>query len=633
MQSVESGRSAETGIETTWIRTHNCGELNGAFSGQEVVLAGWVAKRRDHGGLVFIDLRDRYGITQLVFDPAVSGDPQSKEAAESLRGEFVISVKGLVRGRPDAMVNPKIATGEIEIAVSELHVLSAAKTPPFVIDDNTDAGEALRLKYRYLDLRRPVLQRNLIVRHQTYQAVRRFLSDNGFLEIETPILFKSTPEGARDYLVPSRVNPGSFYALVQSPQIMKQLLMVAGFDRYFQIARCFRDEDLRADRQPEFSQIDIEMSFTNREVIYSTIEGLTQQLFREVKSMEISAPFARMTYQQAMDDYGVDKPDTRFELKIKDASKIFASSGFQAFRSVVDGGGYVRGLHLDARNQGETAFSRKDLDDLTKVVQAHGAKGLAWIKVEAAKEGPTLSFNSPIAKFLSDQERQSLIQEWNLSAGDLLLIVADTSFDGMCAALGNLRSHLGKKLGLIDGSLFNFLWVTDFPLLQYDPDGKRYVACHHPFTSPTPEDEKKLLAGEDLAQLKAAAYDLVLNGYEVAGGSIRIFRQEVQSAMFRALGFSEQETIEKFGFFVEALQYGTPPHGGIAFGVDRMVMLLVGTDAIREVMAFPKTQKATCQMSECPSPVIPEQLAELHISVLRKEKSGETKEGPGSPQP
>jgi len=613
-------QTVETGIETPWIRTHTCGELNGDFAGKEVVLAGWVSKRRDHGGLIFIDLRDRYGITQLVFDPSTSGDAKTKEGAESLRSEFVISVKGVVRRRPGEMVNPKIATGEIEISVTELHVLSAAKTTPFTIDDNTDAGEMLRLKYRYLDLRRPSIQRNLIVRHQAVLSVRKYLSDNSFLEIETPILFKSTPEGARDYLVPSRVNPGNFYALVQSPQIMKQLLMVGGFDRYFQVARCFRDEDLRADRQPEFSQIDIEMSFTNRELIYRIMEGLVQQVFRDVKGMEVSAPFQRMSYQQAMDDYGVDKPDTRYALKIKDATKIFAGSGFQAFKNVVDGGGFVRGLHLDLKTQGENQFSRKDLDDLTKVVQAHGAKGLAWIKVEAAKEGPIYTFNSPIAKFLSDGEREKLIAEWKLAPGDLLLIVADTSFDGMCAALGNLRTHLGKKLGLIDESLFNFLWVTDFPLLQYDADSKRFVACHHPFTSPTPEDEKKLLAGEKLADLKAAAYDLVLNGYEVAGGSIRIFRQEVQSAMFRALGFTEQETHDKFGFFVEALQYGTPPHGGIAFGVDRLVMLLVGTDAIREVMAFPKTQKATCQMSECPSPVIPEQLAELHISVLKKEK-------------
>jgi aspartyl-tRNA synthetase len=614
-------QTVENSIETPWIRTHTCGDLNGDFEGKEVVLAGWVAKRRDHGGLIFIDLRDRYGITQLVFDPAISGDTRSKQDAEHIRSEYVISVKGIVRRRPGEMVNPKISTGEIEISVTELHILSAAKTPPFVLDDNTDAGEVLRLKYRYLDLRRPSIQKNLIVRHQTYQSVRKYLSNNKFLEIETPILFKSTPEGARDYLVPSRVNQGSFYALVQSPQIMKQLLMVGGFDRYFQIARCFRDEDLRADRQPEFSQIDIEMSFTNREFMYKIIEGLVQELFRDVKEMEISAPFPRMSYQQAMDEYGVDKPDTRFGLKIKDASKAFAGTGFQAFRSVLDAGGYVRGLHLDLATQGDQGFSRKDLDDLSKLAQAAGAKGLAWIKVETSKEGPGLAFNSPIAKFLSDAERDALVKEWRLQAGDLLLLVADGNFDVMCASLGALRNHLGNKLGLIDHSLFNFLWVTDFPLLQYDPEGKRYVACHHPFTSPTPEDEAKLLAGEDLANIKAAAYDLVLNGYEVAGGSIRIFRQEVQKAMFKALGFSEEEAKEKFGFFVEALQYGTPPHGGIAFGVDRIVMLLVGTDAIREVMAFPKTQKATCLMSECPSHVTPEQLAELHISLMKKQSS------------
>jgi aspartyl-tRNA synthetase len=610
-------QTVENSIETPWIRTHTCGELIGNNHGKEVVLSGWVAKRRDHGGLIFIDLRDRYGITQLVFDPA-TGDAKSKEFAESVRSEYVISVKGIVRKRPDEMVNPKISTGEIEVDVRELHILSAAKTPPFLIDDNTDAGEALRLKYRYLDLRRPSIQKNLIIRHQTYQVVRKYLSENLFLEIETPILFKSTPEGARDYLVPSRVNPNSFYALVQSPQIMKQLLMVAGFDRYFQVARCFRDEDLRADRQPEFSQIDIEMSFTNREVIYKIMEGLVKEVFRETKGMNVSDPFPRMSYQQAMDEYGVDKPDTRFALKIKDASEVFRGSNFQAFRTCLDNGGFVRGLHLDIATQGNEAFSRKDLDDLTKVVQQNGAKGLAWIKVEASKEGPVPTFNSPIAKFLSDEERANLVKTWKLQAGDLILLVADTNYDTVCASLGTLRNHLGAKLNLIDHSLYNFLWVTDFPLLQYDADAKRWAACHHPFTSPTPEDEKKLLEGKDLGSIKAAAYDLVLNGYEVAGGSIRIFRQEVQQAMFRALGFSEAEAKEKFGFFVEALQYGTPPHGGIAFGVDRLVMLLVGTDAIREVMAFPKTQKATCLMSECPSLVTPEQLAELHISLMKK---------------
>jgi len=612
-------QNVEHSIETPWLRSHTNGELTGAHEGKEVTLAGWVAKRRDHGGLIFIDLRDRYGITQLVFDPALSGDSATKEGAEKVRSEYVLSVKGIVRRRPGEMVNPKLATGEIEIVVKELHILSEAKTPPFQITDETDAGEALRLKYRYLDLRRPAIQNNLIVRHKLYQVVRRYLDANKFLEIETPILFKSTPEGARDYLVPSRVNAGTFYALPQSPQIMKQLLMVAGFDRYFQIARCFRDEDLRADRQPEFSQIDIEMSFTNREIIYGLMEGLVKELFREIKGMDISTPFPRLSYQEAMDDFGVDKPDTRFGLKIKDATKIFAKSGFQAFRNVIDQGGYVRGLHLDLATQGTQAFSRKELDDLTKLVQQHGPKGMAWVKVETSKEGPQLTFNSPIAKFLQPEEVESLIKAWGLRAGDLLLLVADTAYNTMCAGLGALRNHLGKKLELIDASLYNFLWVTDFPLLEYDPDQKRYGACHHPFTSPSPQDEAKLLAGEDLGNLRAAAYDLVLNGFEVAGGSIRIFRQEVQKAMFRALGFSEAEAKEKFGFFVEALEYGTPPHGGMAFGVDRLVMLLVGTDAIREVMAFPKTQKATCLMSECPSTVTPEQLAELHVALLKKQ--------------
>jgi aspartyl-tRNA synthetase len=534
----------------------------------------------------------------------------------------VISIQGKVRRRPENMINPKITTGEIEVVVQSLHILSAAKTPPFVIDEHTDAGEALRLKYRYLDLRRPSIQNNLIIRHKVCHAVREYLSNLNFLEIETPILFKSTPEGARDYLVPSRVNPGEFYALVQSPQIMKQLLMVGGMDRYFQIARCFRDEDLRADRQPEFSQIDIEMSFTNRELIYSIMEGLVKNVFGKIKNMNITTPFPRMSYQQAMDDYGVDKPDTRYGLKIKNAAKHFAASDFQAFRSVLDSGGFVRGLHIDAKTLLNHPLSRKDLDELSKYAQQFGAKGLAWIKVEADANG-ALSFNSPIAKFLKENEKAALQKDWNLQLGDLVLFVADVNFDTMCASLGNLRTHLGKKLALIDESLFNFLWVTDFPLFQYDADAKRYVACHHPFTSPSPQDEEKLMRGEDLGNLRAAAYDLVLNGFEVAGGSIRIFRQEVQQAMFRAMSFTPDEVQQKFGFFVEALQYGTPPHGGIAFGVDRLVMLLAGTDAIREVMAFPKTQKATCLMSECPSPVAVEQLTELHISLLKKQMSKE----------
>ncbi len=604
-------------VETPWIRTHTCGALGADYEGRDVSLSGWVAKRRDHGGLIFIDLRDRYGVTQLVFDPAQSTSASSVESAHKVRSEFVISVKGKVRRRPAEMVNPKLTTGEIEVVVTELHILSAAKTPPFQIDDSTDASEMLRLKYRYLDLRRPSLQQKLIARHKMLQVTRNFLSDQNFLEIETPILFKSTPEGARDYLVPSRVSPGNFYALVQSPQIMKQLLMVAGFDRYFQIARCFRDEDLRADRQPEFSQIDIEMTFANREIIYSLIEGLMKRIFGETAGVDVTTPFPRMTWQDAMDQYGVDKPDTRFDLRLKDATEIFRSTGFQAFKNVIDQGGLVRGIRVDAATLGSKQYSRKDLDDLTQFVQQFGAKGMAWLKVEAGG-----ALNSPIAKFFSDAEKARLVKEWGLGEGDLVLLVADANKNTVWAALGNLRNHLGRQLNLIDDSLYNFLWVTDFPLLEYDPEAKRWGACHHPFTSPAPEDEEKFLRGEDLGNIKAAAYDCVLNGYEVGGGSIRIFRQEVQQAMFRALGMNDAEVEQKFGFFVEALQYGTPPHGGIAMGVDRLVMLLTGTDAIREVMSFPKTQKATDLMSECPSPVAVEQLTELGVALIKKSQSG-----------
>ena len=612
-------QSLEQQIETPWLRTHTCGALNAELDGANVTLSGWVAKRRDHGGLIFIDLRDRYGLTQIVFDPSQSKHQETLDSANKVRSEYVISIKGIVRKRPDSMINPKLSTGEIEVLAQEIYILSAAKTTPFVIDDHTDAGETLRLKYRYLDLRRPALQKNIILRHKLSQIVRDYLNGKDFLEIETPILFKSTPEGARDYLVPSRVNPGSFYALVQSPQIMKQLLMVAGFDRYYQIARCFRDEDLRADRQPEFTQIDIEMSFANREILYALVEGLLKRVFSEMSEMEITTPFPRMSYDQAMDEYGVDKPDTRFTLKLQDLSKVFASTKFQAFHNVLQAGGSVRGIRVEAPMLGETGLSRKDLDELTKFVQPYGAKGLAWMKIE--NTDGKLTINSPIAKFLQDEEKTALITTFAAQTGDLLLLVADTNHDIVYASLGALRLHLGKKLNLIDESLFNFLWVTDFPLLQYDADNKRYAACHHPFTSPSPADEEKLMKGENLGDLKAAAYDCVLNGYEIAGGSIRIFRQDVQQAMFRALSMNDEEIKEKFGFFVEALQYGTPPHGGIAFGVDRLVMLLAGTDAIREVMAFPKTQKATCLMSECPSPVTIEQLTELGIGIMKKSSS------------
>lgn len=598
------------------MRTHNCGELSAKLQGESVTLCGWVAKRRDHGGLIFIDLRDRYGITQIVVDPDNGAALMS--AAGELKNEYVVSVKGTVRLRPESMVNPKLATGEIELEAKSLEVLSEAKTTPFLIEDGVDASETLRLKYRYLDLRRPELQKNMLVRHKFMQITRSYFARNQFAEVETPILFKSTPEGARDYLVPSRVNPGQFYALPQSPQILKQLLMVAGFDRYMQIARCFRDEDLRADRQPEFSQIDLELSFCDQETIFALCEGFIKEVYQEILDLDVPTPFPRMTYDEAMNAYGVDKPDTRFEMRLSDATKIFADSGFQAFKSVVGAGGVVKAMCVKGAAAGEKAFSRKTFDELTKFAQNYGAKGLGWMKVGPAGADGRPDVQSPIAKFLSAPEIDSLLHLVEAETNDVVLVVADASFDVACAALGNLRTHLGHELGLIDKSRFNFLWVTDFPLLEYSPDDKRWIAKHHPFTMPAAADIPSLMKGERLGELKAAAYDLVCNGYEIAGGSLRIFRQDVQQAMFRLLQLSDADIKERFGFFVEALQYGTPPHGGIAFGLDRNVMLLCGTDAIRDVIAYPKTQKASCLMSECPSPVTVEQLTELSISVLKK---------------
>lgn len=607
----------EKSASPSWGRTHTCGQLNAQDADTQATLCGWVARRRDHGGLIFIDLRDRYGITQIVVDPANGADLLAD--AGKLKNEFVVSVQGRVRLRPESMVNPKLSTGEIELEVKSLELLSEAKTPPFLIEDGVDAGEMLRLKYRYLDLRRPELQKNLIMRHRFFQVTRNYLSRNSFLEVETPILFKSTPEGARDYLVPSRVNPGQFYALPQSPQILKQLLMVAGMDRYFQIARCFRDEDLRADRQPEFSQVDIEMSFCNEEMIYSLCEGLMREVYQELLGIEIATPFPRLSYEDAMNRYGVDKPDTRFALELKELTKTFAQSAFQAFRAVVDQGGHIKGLCVKGAAEGEGSLSRKHLDELTKLAQNHGAKGLAWGKISQNAAG-ALEMQSPIAKFLSPAETAELFSITGAEANDVILLVADTSFDVVCAALGNLRTHLGRTRNLIDQSAFNFLWVTEFPLLEYSAEDKRWIAKHHPFTSPAEKDLDSMLKGERLGELKAAAYDLVLNGYEVAGGSLRIHRQDIQQAMFRVLQLTEEQIKDRFGFFVEALQYGTPPHGGIAFGLDRNIMVLCGTEAIRDVMAYPKTQKASCLMSDCPSPVTSEQLAELSIAVLKKGK-------------
>ena len=599
-------------------RTHTCGELRNQHLDQEVSLCGWVSKRRDHGGLIFADLRDRYGVTQIVFDPALSAGAEAHTSAGKLRSEFVIWCKGKVRRRPEGMTNSKLATGEIEVACHDLVILSEAKTPPFLIEDDIDSAETLRLKYRYLDLRRPVLQKNLMVRHRMLSIVRNHLDQNQFIEVETPILYKSTPEGARDFIVPSRLNPGTFYALPQSPQTLKQLLMISGMDRYYQIARCFRDEDLRADRQPEFSQIDIETSFLDEESFFPILESMVAKLWKEILGQEIQTPFPRMPYSEAMNRFGSDKPDVRFGLELNDLSELFQASAFQVFQAALTANRYgrkgsIRGILV--KGQAEK-FSRKDLDDLSATAVSYGAKGLLWIKVQAGGE-----LQSPAAKFFSDAEKSSLRESLKLQEGDLVLIVADVRNKVVFDALGAVRLVLGARLGLIPAPGEGkpaFLWVVNFPLLEFDDQEGRYYACHHPFTSPRPEFFDDFVNGRNLDQIQASAYDMVLNGVEIGGGSLRIYRPDVQEAMFKILGLSADEAKEKFGFFIEALQYGTPPHGGIAFGVDRLAALLCGVGPIRDVMAFPKTQKGHCLMSESPSPVNPEQLVELGVSVVKK---------------
>ena len=600
-------------------RTHTCGELGVGQLGAEVQLCGWVAKRRDHGGLIFIDLRDRYGLTQVVFDPAIAGGAAAHELAGKLRSEFVLWCRGKVRNRPEGMTNPKLSTGAIEVASTELVILSEAKTPPFPIEDDIDVAESVRLEYRYLDLRRPYLQKNLLTRHRMLQVVRQHLDLHRFVEVETPILYKSTPEGARDFIVPSRLHPGSFYALPQSPQTLKQLLMISGMDRYFQIARCFRDEDLRADRQPEFSQIDIETSFLDEQDLFPILEEMIQKLWKEILGVEIQTPFPKMPYAEAMSRFGSDKPDVRFGLELQDLSEVFANSGFQVFSNALKPNargirGSVRGLvvHGLADN-----FSRKDLDDLTKLASTHGAKGLLWIKIT-----PEGEMQSPAAKFFTDEEKVGLTRRLELKPGSLVMIVADRNkvvFD----ALGAIRLELGQRLNLVpkpEEKKFAFLWVVNFPLLEYDDKEGRYFACHHPFTSPRPEHFEDFIAGRNLDQIEASAYDMVLNGVEVGGGSLRIYRSDVQAAMFKMLGLSPEEAREKFGFFIEALQYGTPPHGGLAFGVDRLAALLCGVGPIRDVMAFPKTQKGTDLMAGTPSEVTPQQLQELNVMVVKAQK-------------
>ncbi|MEQ3461106.1 aspartate--tRNA ligase [Enterococcus cecorum] len=586
-------------------RTLYCGQVSNETIGQTVALKGWVQKRRDLGGVIFIDLRDREGFVQVVFNPAVS-----KEAwaiADKCRSEYVIEVTGEVIARAPEAVNPKIVTGGVEVMISDITILNKAKTPPFPIEDDQQTSDEVRMRYRYLDLRRPKMTQNIILRNQVTRAIRTYLDSNDFLDIETPYLGKSTPEGARDYLVPSRVHPGHFYALPQSPQIFKQLLMNAGFDRYYQIVRCFRDEDLRGDRQPEFTQVDMETSFLSAEEIQTLTEGMIAKVMKDVKGMEVTLPFPRMTYDEAMNRYGSDKPDTRFDMELVDISEVVKDIDFKVFQMALQNGGVVKALNAKGAAD---KYSRKDMDNLGQFAGQYGAKGLAWLKVEAD------GLKGPIAKFLGDAT-EKIVAATNAEVGDLLMFGAD-SFDVVCASLGAVRLKLGKELGLIDESKFNFLWVVDWPQFEYDKEEGRYVSAHHPFTLPR-ESDIPLLA-TDPSKVHAQAYDIVLNGYELGGGSLRIYQKEVQEQMFEALGFSRREMQEQFGFLLDALDYGFPPHGGIALGLDRFVMLLAGEDNIREVIAFPKNGRAVDPMSQAPSTVSPLQLFELNIDVTSVEE-------------
>ena len=582
-------------------RTHSCGSLRAADVGQEVVLMGWVQRARDHGGLIFVDLRDREGMTQLVFNPEVQPDTHTK--AGVLRDEWVVAVRGVVQPRPPEMVNPHLDTGEIEVMVEELRILNPAKTPPFELEDfRVDISETLRLRYRYLDLRRPRVMKKILFRHRVAQLTRQYLNSQGFVEVETPILTRSTPEGARDYLVPSRLNPGHFYALPQSPQLFKQLLMMAGMERYYQICRCFRDEDLRADRQPEFTQIDLEMSFVREEDIFQVVEGLLATLFRELLEVELETPFPRLSYQECLDRFGLDRPDLRFGLELKDITALARDADFRQFREVVEHGGIVKALC----GEGMARFSRKELDDLVDLAGVYGARGLAWVKVQSQ------GWQSPLAKYFPEGLQEAINARLRAKEGDLLLFVADKPMVAN-TALGQLRLHLGQREGLIPEGTYRLAWVTEFPLLEWDHEERRHVAVHHPFTAPWEEDIP--LLDTDPGRVRARAYDLVLNGEEIGGGSIRNFRREIQDKVFEILGFSKAEAEEKFGFFLEALEYGAPPHGGIAFGFDRLVAIMCGVKSIREVIAFPKTQKAACPMTRAPARVEAEQLLELGLRL------------------
>lgn len=580
-------------------RSHYCGELRESNIDQEVILMGWVQRKRNLGGLVFVDLRDTQGLCQIVFDTKIS--QEAFEKAEKLGSEYVIAIKGKVFERQSK--NPNMPTGDIEVFASEIRILNESETPPIYIKDNDDVSEHLRLKYRYLDLRKPSMQSNLKLRHKVCQIVRNYLSDERFLEIETPFLNKPTPEGARDYLVPSRVNPGKFYALPQSPQIFKQLLMVSGMDRYFQIVKCFRDEDLRADRQPEFTQIDCEMSFVEIQDIQDIMEGMVSKIFKEIHGLNISLPIERMTYKDAMENYGSDKPDLRFGMKIKDLTEIVKNCGFKVFESATEKGMSVRAIKADNAVE---SFSKKGISKLESFVKTYGAKGLAWIKIINGE------IESPIAKFLTKEKLDLILDEMKAKDNDMIFIVADKNkvvFD----SLGQLRQEVARKMNIIDDQLFKLLWVTEFPLFEFDEEENRLVAMHHPFTAPMDEDIDKL--DTNPVEVRAKAYDLVLNGVELGGGSLRIYNSELQKKMFKSLGFTEEQAYEKFGFLIDAFKYGTPPHGGIAFGLDRFVMLLAREENIRQVIAFPKTQNASCPMTEAPSFAEEKQLDELSIKL------------------
>lgn len=589
-------------------RSCGCGRVTEKDCGKELTLAGWVNTRRDHGGLIFIDLRDRSGIVQVVMSPQYGEDAFHK--AEDVRSEYVLAIRGIVRERSPETVNPKMQTGKIEVVVSEMRVLNKAKTPPFYVEDGIDVDETVRLKHRYIDLRRPEMQRNLIMRHKIVHEMRQFLDAHDFLEVETPILTKSTPEGARDYLVPSRVNPGKFYALPQSPQLFKQLLMVSGLERYFQIARCFRDEDLRADRQPEFTQLDIELSFEDQDFILDLMEHMMQRIFKNVLNVDIQIPFKRITWDDAMNLYGSDKPDLRFDMHFYDISDLLRDTGFKVFRNVLDNGGIVKAITV----KGDAAIPRRELDGLVDYVGNYGAKGLAWIGLN--KDG---SLKCQITKFLGEDKIREIGKFCEAENGDLILIIADKP-KVVAQALGELRLEMARRMNLIDENEFCFRWVTDFPMFEYSEEDKRWVAEHHPFTAPRDEDVQYLLT--DPSKVYAKAYDMVLNGVEAGGGSLRIYQEELQEKVFKAIGITHEEAQEKFGFLLDAFRYGAPPHAGIALGLDRLVMLMLRLGSIRDVIAFPKTQSAIDQMTQAPSEVIDMQLKELHIRVdVKKEKN------------